>query len=243
MNGGCHQRCCSSSQGLIARRRLRSPACAHPLHLSLNRPSTLAELRLLAKPSWQLYLAVGSSPHNRHNHSKVLADCSLCPCPPFVQDIEPTWSSILKILDYSTGLARFAGPGAWLDPDMLEGKTACTRGLQPGSVCAGQRLPAVVSQDALRLSAQCPRSLLPISAVGNGLLTLGEQRAHFALWALLKSPLLIGADLRTCAAPAWAAGAWLGCGAASRPCLAPRDGAVPALTPPCAASTPTAWPS
>ncbi|KAL4435858.1 hypothetical protein ABPG77_000620 [Micractinium sp. CCAP 211/92] len=69
------------------------------------------------------------------------------------EDIEPTWSSILKILDYSTGLARFAGPGSWLDPDMLE--------------------------------------------VGNGLLTLGEQRAHFALWALLKSPLLIGADLRT----------------------------------------------
>ena len=25
----------------------------------------------------------------------------------------------------------------------------------------------------------------------------GEQRAHFALWCLLKSPLLISADLRT----------------------------------------------
>jgi alpha-galactosidase len=33
--------------------------------------------------------------------------------------------------------------------------------------------------------------------VGNGKLTLGEQRTHFALWALLKSPLLIGADLRS----------------------------------------------
>ena len=33
--------------------------------------------------------------------------------------------------------------------------------------------------------------------VGNGDLTLGEQRAHFALWALLKSPLLVGADLRS----------------------------------------------
>ncbi|KAL4458746.1 hypothetical protein ABPG75_013611 [Micractinium tetrahymenae] len=69
------------------------------------------------------------------------------------EDIEPTWSSILKILDYSTGLARFAGPGHFGDLDMLE--------------------------------------------VGNGELTLGEQRAHFALWALFKSPLLIGADLRT----------------------------------------------
>jgi hypothetical protein len=33
------------------------------------------------------------------------------------QDIEPTWGSILKILDYNTGLARFAGKGAWNDPD------------------------------------------------------------------------------------------------------------------------------
>jgi alpha-galactosidase len=32
--------------------------------------------------------------------------------------------------------------------------------------------------------------------VGVGKLTVGEQRAHFALWALLKSPLIIGADLR-----------------------------------------------
>lgn len=32
--------------------------------------------------------------------------------------------------------------------------------------------------------------------MGNGKLTAGEQRAHFALWALYKSPLLIGADLR-----------------------------------------------
>lgn len=33
--------------------------------------------------------------------------------------------------------------------------------------------------------------------VGNGKLTPTEQRAHFALWALLKAPLLIGTDLRT----------------------------------------------
>lgn len=33
--------------------------------------------------------------------------------------------------------------------------------------------------------------------MGNGFLTLDEQRAHFALWCLYKSPLLIGTDLRT----------------------------------------------
>jgi alpha-galactosidase len=45
------------------------------------------------------------------------------------------------------------GPGAWLDPDMLE--------------------------------------------VGNGGLTYDESKTHFALWALAKSPLLLGNDLHT----------------------------------------------
>lgn len=31
--------------------------------------------------------------------------------------------------------------------------------------------------------------------MGNGDLTLNEQRSHFALWALLKSPLMVGTDL------------------------------------------------
>ena len=35
--------------------------------------------------------------------------------------------------------------------------------------------------------------------VGNTGLTLAEQRTHFALWCLIKSPLLIGADVRTIA--------------------------------------------
>lgn len=28
-------------------------------------------------------------------------------------------------------------------------------------------------------------------------LTLNEQKSHFALWAIMKAPLIIGADLRT----------------------------------------------
>jgi hypothetical protein len=32
--------------------------------------------------------------------------------------------------------------------------------------------------------------------IGNGALTLAEQRSHFALWALQKSPLIIGSDVR-----------------------------------------------
>ena len=40
-----------------------------------------------------------------------------------------------------------------------------------------------------------PRPRAPRAQVGNGALSSSEQRAHFALWCLLKAPLLIGADL------------------------------------------------
>lgn len=36
--------------------------------------------------------------------------------------------------------------------------------------------------------------------VGNGGMTTQEYEAHFALWALLKSPLLIGCDLNNMSA-------------------------------------------
>ena len=49
------------------------------------------------------------------------------------------------------GLAKYAGPGHWNDPDMLE--------------------------------------------VGNGKLTLDENRTHMSLWAMLAAPLLAGNDL------------------------------------------------
>lgn len=35
-------------------------------------------------------------------------------------DIVPTWRSVLRIADRQHGLARYARPGAWNDPDMLE---------------------------------------------------------------------------------------------------------------------------
>lgn len=66
-------------------------------------------------------------------------------------DIEDKWESFIKILDQQVGLEKYAGPGHWNDPDMLE--------------------------------------------VGNGGMKTHEYQAHFALWAALKSPLLIGCDL------------------------------------------------
>ena len=66
-------------------------------------------------------------------------------------DIQPRWDRIYAILEQQSGLEKYAGPGHWNDPDMLE--------------------------------------------VGNGKLTLAENRSHFSMWAMLASPLLAGNDL------------------------------------------------
>jgi alpha-galactosidase len=66
-------------------------------------------------------------------------------------DIDPHWDRIYAILSQQEGLEKYAGPGHWNDPDMLE--------------------------------------------VGNGELTLAENRAHFSMWAMLAAPLLAGNDL------------------------------------------------
>jgi alpha-galactosidase len=68
-------------------------------------------------------------------------------------DISPDWDRIYAILSQQAGLASYAGPGHWNDPDMLE--------------------------------------------VGNGKLSMAENRAHFSMWAMLSAPLLAGNDLTT----------------------------------------------
>jgi len=67
------------------------------------------------------------------------------------RDIQSNWDRIYAILSQQDGLAKYAGPGHWNDPDMLE--------------------------------------------VGNGKLTLAENRSHFSMWAMLAAPLLAGNDL------------------------------------------------
>ncbi|HEY2466963.1 MAG TPA: glycoside hydrolase family 27 protein [Terracidiphilus sp.] len=66
-------------------------------------------------------------------------------------DIQARWQSVYDILNQQKGLAPYAGPGHWNDPDMLE--------------------------------------------VGNGKLSLAENRSHFSMWAMLAAPLLAGNDL------------------------------------------------
>ncbi|MFZ1086916.1 MAG: glycoside hydrolase family 27 protein [Terracidiphilus sp.] len=66
-------------------------------------------------------------------------------------DITPEWDRMYAILSQQEGLEKYAGPGHWNDPDMLE--------------------------------------------VGNGKLSLAENRTHFSMWAMLAAPLLAGNDL------------------------------------------------
>ena len=67
-------------------------------------------------------------------------------------DIIADWKSIIAIYEQNVRLAKYAGPGGWNDPDMLE--------------------------------------------VGNGNLTLDENRAHFTLWCMMAAPLILGNDIR-----------------------------------------------
>jgi alpha-galactosidase len=66
-------------------------------------------------------------------------------------DISPDWDRMYDLLSQQSGLEKYAGPGHWNDPDMLE--------------------------------------------VGNGKLSLSENRVHFSMWAMLAAPLLAGNDL------------------------------------------------
>jgi len=66
-------------------------------------------------------------------------------------DISPEWDRVYTILEEQKGLAPYAAPGHWNDPDMLE--------------------------------------------VGNGKMSLAENRSHFSMWAMLAAPLLAGNDL------------------------------------------------
>ena len=67
-------------------------------------------------------------------------------------DIIPVWRTVFRILNQIVPQTSYAGPGHWLDLDMLE--------------------------------------------VGNNAFTIPEEQTHFSLWAIAKSPLVIGAALK-----------------------------------------------
>ena len=106
------------------------------------------------------------------------------------QDIAPGWDSVMTNLDATVGLSRYAGPGGWNDADMLEARMP--QHIQQVEVCAHKlrwRLPMSIHCTVLMVG-RC------VQIGPQGKLSTTEASAHMALWAILKSPLIIGADLR-----------------------------------------------
>ena len=68
-------------------------------------------------------------------------------------DIQPNWTSVVGIYEVNVRLDKYAQPGAFNDPDMLE--------------------------------------------VGNGSLTVEENKSHFTLWSMMAAPLILGNDIRS----------------------------------------------
>lgn len=107
------------------------------------------------------------------------------------QDIAPGWDSVMTNLDGTVGLSRYAGPGGWNDADMLEARMPQL--IQQVEVCARAlrcwRLAMSIYCNLL-MAGRC------VQIGPQGKLSATEASAHMALWAILKSPLIIGADLR-----------------------------------------------
>lgn len=84
-------------------------------------------------------------------------------------DIAPTWESILRCLDNTVGLSRFAGPGAWNDPDLLEVSASHSMPLQSSCMLPLAAVPLPLAhlpggssmQDVLRRSSSCGEARLP----------------------------------------------------------------------------------
>lgn len=94
-------------------------------------------------------------------------------------DIRADLGTFLDRADLSDKWSPLAGPGGWNDPDMIAVRNPPSDAQPPPA--AGLR-PLPTDQE-LRAGD---------STVG---FTLGENRLYFGLWAMMKSPLLLSADL------------------------------------------------
>ena len=103
-------------------------------------------------------------------------------------DIQANWNSIYTILNQQAGLAKYAGPGHWNDPDMLEvgnGQPMGPMGGGPPMLPPGNGSPAGLAGNGPSMGSNRPIRYL----------TLAENRTHFSMWAMLAAPLLAGNDL------------------------------------------------
>lgn len=92
---------------------------------------------------------------------------------------------VLEAVDGQKLLAKYAGPGAFNDPDML---VVGLDGMYPYGMV--QRCPPTVPDCK-------PGEYISRERWGMvGGLSFREQRAHFSLWAIMAAPLLLGNDPR-----------------------------------------------
>ena len=96
-------------------------------------------------------------------------------------DIRASVDTFLDRADISDKWAPLAGPGGWNDPDMLAVRNPPT----PAAIAAHPELPPA-----------WPRARGGASGGGGARgFTLGENRLYVGLWAIMKAPLLLSADL------------------------------------------------
>jgi len=90
-------------------------------------------------------------------------------------DIKDNWNWMSAVGFSQNGLERFAGPGHWNDPDMIEvGNDGFDNAI-------------LGKNDAWSLRRPAPPELPGM--------TDDEYRTHMSLWCLLAAPLIVGADL------------------------------------------------
>jgi len=93
--------------------------------------------------------------------------------------------SVMEAMDGQKMLARYAGPGAFNDPDML---VVGLDGMYPYGIV--EECPPTVPDCT-------PGEYISRERWGMvGGLSTGEQRAHFSLWVVMAAPLLLGNDPR-----------------------------------------------
>jgi hypothetical protein len=89
-------------------------------------------------------------------------------------DIQNNWGSVASIAAKAATIAQYAAPGGFNDLDMM----VCIGNMNMTSIANGQYE----------------------QQLGNGGLTQNEERAHFGLWAIAKSPIIMGTDMTKIAA-------------------------------------------
>ena len=93
-------------------------------------------------------------------------------------DIEATWESIVEIIDLNAGLAPYAGPGGWNDPDMLEvgvGSVTPTEGRAHFSMWAMMAAPLMAGNDVRTMTDETFDILTNAEVIAIDQDLLGEQ--------------------------------------------------------------------